>query len=150
MSKGLLFFSLLIPLFIISSDNSGAQDASSIHPYLKIVMNASTESELIDVYVVLKERLNYSDLHNQTQFYSRKERRAEVVRILKEFAAVSQSEIKTFLIGLESQNRVSNIQYNWAINVISFKAVKSAILEIASEFSNIESIHLTDNIHPKN
>lgn len=142
MNKKLLYLFLVLTLFLSFKFTVTAQDGvPKIHPYLQGVMNSSTENELIDIYIVMKERLNYSDLHSKTYTLNRKQKREEVVRILKEFAQVSQSEIKEHLKVLEMQNRVNNVHFNWAINVISLRSVKSAIHEIAQQFSSIETIH---------
>lgn len=139
-----VFLAIITVLIFISNGNINlfAQDgASKVHPYLKGVMNSSAENELIDIYIVMKERLNYSDLHGRTYNLNRKQKSEEVVRILKEFARESQSKVIDFLNFLEKDGRVMNIHLNWAINVISLRAAKSAIVEIAQRFSEIETIH---------
>ena len=142
MSRKLLFIFLFISISLITGNLSYSQETVPvIHPYLQNVMNSSAENEFIDVYIVLKDRLNYSDLQSQTYMLSRKERRSEVVRILKDYAENSQRDLKEFLKNQHLQQRVENPQFNWAINVVSFRAVKSAITEIADQFSNIQSIH---------
>lgn len=113
----------------------------NIHPYLLQVMNSSEEDELLDIYIVLKERLNYSDLHSRTYSLDRKQKRQEVVRILKEFARESQTPLINFLSQMEKDGNATNIHLNWAINVISLRATKSAIQVIAQRFAEIEMIH---------
>jgi subtilisin family serine protease len=139
----MLRFTILIAIFFIAYHNhTFSQEVTNIiHPYLQGVMSSSADNEFIDVYVVMKDRLNYSDLQSQTYMLPRKSKRDEVVRILKNYAAVSQKEIKTFIGFLEEEQKVNNVQYNWVINVVSLKALKSAIVDIADGVSNIQSIH---------
>lgn len=129
-------------LLLVLTNISFAQNADErIHPYLAGVMQSSTDNEFIDVYIVMKNRLTFADLQNRTYNMPRKERRGEVVRILKEYASVNLAEINNFLDVKVLENKIENVQVNWAINVISFKAVKSTIIEIAENFDNIQSIH---------
>lgn len=139
-----VLLAIIVVLIFISNGNINlfAQDGiPKVHPYLLGVMNSSAENELIDIYIVMKERLNYSDLHSRTYSLHRKQKREEVVRILKEFAGVRQAPVKNFLNLMEKDGRVNNIHFNWAINVISLRATKTAIAEIAQQFSEIETIH---------
>jgi subtilisin family serine protease len=142
MNKMLRFTILIAIFFIALHHHTFSQEVTNIiHPYLQGVMSSSADNEFIDVYVVMKDRLNYSDLQSQTYMLPRKSKRDEVVRILKNYAAVSQKEIKTFIGFLEEEQKVNNVQYNWVINVVSLKALKSAIVDIADGVSNIQSIH---------
>lgn len=142
MKSKLLFLFFLLTIFSMIRTDIFAQEAPAvIHPYLQNVMNSSADNEFIDAYIVLKDRMTYADLQSRTYNLSRKAKREEVVRILKEYADVSQREIRDHLKTLHVDKRVDNVQYNWLINVISLRAVKSAITELAGLFSNIESIH---------
>jgi subtilisin family serine protease len=139
MKNHILFLFIII---VLSLSGTNAQNYSEkIHPYLQGVIGSSAENDFIDVYIVMKDRLNFADLQSRTYYLPRRERREEVVRILKEFAATNMSGIKDFLNNLIMEQRVENVQENWAINVISFRAVKSAIIDIASNFESIQSIH---------
>lgn len=142
MKKMLLYVFLFILVLSGSTINSFAQDGTPvIHPYLLGVMNSSADNELIDIYIVMKERLNFSDLHSRTYLLGRKQKREEVVRILKDFANEKQLHVKDFLGTLEKDGLVYNVQYNWAINVISLRAVKSVVFDLADRFTEIQSIH---------
>lgn len=133
---------LFVFFFMVSNQLSYSQEnINKIHPYLQGIMNSNTENDLIDIYIVLKDRLNYSDLQSQTYLLPRKTKREEVVRLLKEFAVISQGEIRSFLEGQESLQNIVNVQYNWAINVVSLKTTKSVIMDLAQNVSSIESIH---------
>ena len=142
MKKMLRYTFLIVIFFIAYHKHTFSQEVTNIiHPYLQGVMSSSADNEFIDVYVVMKDRLNYSDLQSQTYMLPRKSKRDEVVRILKNYAAVSQKEIKTFIGFLEEEQKVNNVHYNWVINLVSLKALKSAIVDIADGVSNIQSIH---------
>jgi subtilisin family serine protease len=142
MMKGFLYIFLLTLSFVSISQNCYSQvSEQKIQPYLLNVMNTSSENELIDVYIVMQNRLSYSDLQSRTYNLPRKAKQEEVVRLLKEYSRVELGEAKLFLEELERGQKVSKIQYNWAINVISLRANKSAILQIAEQLGGIESIH---------
>jgi subtilisin family serine protease len=141
MKYQILFLLTFLLSFLFVQNNTAQNNSQRIDTYLQGVMSAAAENELIDIYIVMKDRLNFTDLQAVTYNLPRKERRAEVVRILKEYATENMRDVKAYLNNLVINNRAENIQENWAINVLSLKAVKSVIIEISENFENIQSIH---------
>ncbi|NIU17184.1 MAG: hypothetical protein GWN76_25065, partial [candidate division Zixibacteria bacterium] len=95
---------------------------------------------MINAYLVLEDRLSYEDLRTRTYDLTRKERQREVVRILKNHAARTQTNVRAFLESAQSQNMAENINIIWAINVIAFRATPSVIYDLAEGYGEIEKI----------
>jgi subtilisin family serine protease len=142
----LLICSVLLLLF---SQNLFAQeDESKIDPYLKnMLLDAKYENNTFNVYAVMKERLSLEYLESKTAGLAKKEKRSEVIRILKEFASGKQENYLSFLRSAESNGLVTDIAVNWAINVISFTAGAGVIYNSAENFNEIEKIYY-DPVYP--
>jgi hypothetical protein len=112
-----------------------------IHPYLQQVLNSKKNQEKIPVYIMLNERLSLEYLQSRTAGLSKKERRREVVRILKEHAARTQGGVLSYLENAGAQGLIERIENIWSINVIAFKARPAAVYALAQGYSEIEMIH---------
>ncbi|MCZ6775049.1 MAG: S8 family serine peptidase [Ignavibacteria bacterium] len=103
-------------------------------------MSSAAEDELINAYVVLKDRLSLEDLQNQSRGLRRKQRQKAVVRILKEQAAATQGQVLDYLQTAKAQGAVDRITSIWAINRVAFRGTRSVINKLAQDFVEIERI----------
>jgi serine protease AprX len=123
---------------------SGTAPADSgnakIHPYLQQVLNSAEDQEMIPVYIMLRERLSAETLQLFTDGLNKKERRREVVRILKEHAAMTQRGILSYLDNAKAQGLIERIENIWSINVIAFSGRPAVIYSLAQDYTEIEQI----------
>ena len=140
MIRSNLFVFLIIILAICTIGSKSQTLQSKIHPYLQTVLMDASNNELIDVYATLKEQYSFDELRQQTSFLPKKEKRKEVVRILREFANEKQQAIRSYLENAKEQNLVSKIDILWAANTVVFTAVPSVIYDMANTFNEIAEI----------
>jgi len=140
MYRAVFLFILLAGMLLSSQAVFADNPDSRIHPYLQELMKSSGDEDLIPVYIMLKDRLSLDYLRGTTQGLRREDRRQEVVRILKEHAAYSQSRVLSYLEDKKSQELIGHVENIWSINVIAFKAKSSVIEELARDFQEIEEI----------
>ncbi|NIR68328.1 MAG: hypothetical protein GWN00_40315, partial [Aliifodinibius sp.] len=76
------FCSRAISVFMLILILAGAafadQSYSKIDAYLQGVLNSTEDGEFINAYLVMKDRLSYEDLKNQTRGLAKEDRRKEV------------------------------------------------------------------------
>jgi len=145
MRSGLLFRIAFLCIFltgiVLSSQHVFADNPNSrIHPYLQQLLNSANSDEMIPVYVMLGDRLSLEYLQSRTQGLNKKERRREVVRILKEHAASTQRDVLAYLESAKAQGLIDRVENIWSINVIAFKAKPAAIYPLAQDYAEIEQI----------
>jgi len=145
MKKSVIIWSVwLLTIFIITVFNLSALQAdtgeSRIDPYLQNVLISADESELVSVYIMLEERLSLEYLQSQTVGMNKKERRKEVVRILKDHASRTQGQVLRYLEDARSRGSIDRIENIWSINVIAFSAKPSVVYDLARDYSEIELI----------
>lgn len=132
---------VVLLLSVIISSTIYSQDAvSKIHHNLKLVLMNTPANELVDVYAVLSEQYPTDQLRQQTFYLSRKERQAEVVRLLKDFARPRQQNVINYLKQAENENRAYNIRSLWALNTVVFSATPDVIYNLAENFEEISEI----------
>lgn len=132
----ILFFfqAIIIPQEVQTPD-------SKIDAYLYSYLQSVSENQFVPVYAVHKDKLTYLDLATRTGFMPKQQKRAEVVRLLKEFSARSMASILIELKNLESEGKVKDIEIIWAINVVVFKALPQVINQLSEQNNKIEKIH---------
>ena len=140
MKKFLTILFLFSIIFILPVDSNAQVANSKIHPYLQVVLLDAASNEMVDVYATLNEQYSFDDLRQQTSFLPKKERRKEVVRILREFANEKQQAVRSYLENAKQQNLVSKIDILWAANTIVFSAVPQVIYNMAETFNEIAEI----------
>ncbi|KAA3595758.1 MAG: T9SS C-terminal target domain-containing protein [Calditrichaeota bacterium] len=94
-------------------------------------------NELVNAYVVLDDRITYTDLMEMLereglQNLNKFEKRPFIKRTLKEFAKNEQREILSFLERNKELGSVSKLVSLWTNNVVAFSATKDVILELAN------------------
>ena len=124
MKKALSF--VLIALFCICGY------AQTIDPVLLHEMKQRTDDEKIEVIVIMKSQYDRQQLgrraaHNVT----RAERREFVVNELKQFAEVSQYDLRHTLAEMEKQDMTTAPKIIWMANAMCFSATKQAINDLA-------------------
>jgi subtilisin family serine protease len=131
----------LLSVVLVLTDESNAQSGNPvIDPYLQVVLLDAGSTDMIDVYATLKEQYSFDELRMQTSFLPKKERRQEVVRILRSFASEKQQAVRGFLENAKQQNLVSKIDILWAANTIVFSAVPEVIYYLAENYDEIAEI----------
>ncbi len=121
--------------------SSGAQTLQpKIDPHLQTVLNAAQDEELIPVYIMLGERLSLEHLQSMTRGLNKQDRRKEAVRILKEYAATSQKNVRIYLEQSRTHGLVKDVKIIWAINVIAFKGYPGVIYNLAENYREIEKL----------
>ncbi len=121
------FTLLLLSLFFVSG-----YAQTVIDPLLREEMTRRNENEPIEVIVIMKSQYDREQLNRQAEYFvSRAERREFVVNELKEFAEVSQYDLKHTLSEMERSGMVSAPITLWISNALYFNATKSAIQDLA-------------------
>ena len=129
------FTLLLLSLFFVSG-----YAQTVIDPLLREEMTRCNENEPIEVIVIMKSQYDREQLNRQAEhFVSRAERREFVVNALKEFAEVSQYDLKHTLFEMERNGMASAPITLWISNALYLNATKSAIYDLAQR-NDIEII----------
>ena len=106
--------------------------AQVIDPLLQEEMNRRTDSEMIEITVLMKSRCDRNMLNQRASALpTRAERRAFVVDELKHFTEVSQRDLKLSLAEMEQQGEVTAPRTLWMSNSLYFSATKETILALA-------------------
>ncbi len=106
--------------------------AQVIDPLLQEEMNRRTDSEMIEITVLMKSRCDRNMLNQRASALpTRAERRTFVVDELKRFTEASQSDLKLSLAEMEQQGEVTAPRSLWMSNSLYFSATKEAILALA-------------------
>lgn len=103
-------------------------------------MEQRRDDEKICVFVIMRQQYDQTLLNNRADhFATRAERRNFVVSELKQYAEVTQSDLRHTLIEMERNDMVSEPKVLWIANALYFEASKQAIYDLASR-TDIEVI----------
>ena len=106
--------------------------AQVIDPLLQEEMNRRTDSEMIEITVLMKSRCDRNMLSQRASALpSRAERRAFVVDELKRFTEASQRDLKLALAEMQQKGEVTAPRTLWMSNSLYFSATKETILALA-------------------
>ena len=98
---------LVLPVFLINVQ--AADWETRIDPFLRQMLENSPENEMIPVYIMINDRLSLESLQSQTRGMDKKERRATVVRMLKEHAARTQRNVAPALESARSRGDIGHV-----------------------------------------
>lgn len=70
-------FILFLLCFFLQNCSVAQENIPKIHPDLQIVLVNALDEELIDVYIMLKDRYSLGTLKQQTRFLSKKEKKLQ-------------------------------------------------------------------------
>ena len=129
--------------------------AQVIDPLLQEEMNRRTDSEMIEITVLMKSRCDRNMLNQRASALpTRAERRAFVVDELKRFTEASQRDLKLALAEMEQKGEVTAPRTLWMSNSLYFSATKETVLalskrdDIAHIGYNIERKWIEDDEKP--
>lgn len=129
--------------------------AQVIDPLLQEEMNRRTDSEMIEISVLMKSRCDRNTLSQRASALpTRAERRAFVVDELKRFTEASQRDLKLALTEMEQKGEVTAPRTLWMSNSLYFSATKETILalskrdDVAHIGYNIERKWIEDDEKP--
>ena len=106
--------------------------AQVIDPLLQEEMNRRTDSEMIEITVLMKSRCDRNMLNQRASALpTRAERRAFVVDELKHFTEASQRDLKLALAEMEQKGEVTAPRTLWMSNSLYFSATKETVLALA-------------------
>ena len=106
--------------------------AQTLDPALLREMGQRGEDEKINVVVIMKSQYDREQLNRRADcFVSRAERREFVVNELKQFAEVSQYELRSTLSEMERHDMTTTPKIIWMANALYFSASKQAINDLA-------------------
>ena len=106
--------------------------AQVIDPLLQEEMNRRTDSEMIEITVLMKSRCDRNMLNQRASAMpTRAERRAFVVDELKRFTEASQRDLKLALAEMEQKGEATAPRTLWMSNSLYFSATKETILALA-------------------
>ncbi len=106
---------------------------------LKQKMFDISDTELIPVIVILKDKYPTYELRRTYSSMLKEERRNLVIEELKTFSLQSQGDLRSFLEKRASEGQVVVDHYFWITNVVSCKATPDIINQMAKR-DDIESI----------
>lgn len=129
--------------------------AQVIDPLLQEEMNRRSDSEMIEITVLMKSRCDRIMLSQRASALpTRAERRAFVVDELKRFTEASQRDLKLALAEMEQKGEVTAPRTLWMSNSLYFSATKETVLalskrdDIAHIGYNIERKWIEDDEKP--
>ena len=106
--------------------------AQTIAPALLKEMGQHRDDEKIRVFVIMKQQYDQTMLNSRAEhFATRAERRDFVVNELKQFADVTQSDLRHTLYEMERNAMVSEPKVLWIANALCFEATQQAIYDLA-------------------
>jgi subtilisin family serine protease len=106
--------------------------AQTIAPTLLKEMGQRRDDEKIRVFVIMRQQYDQTLLNDRAKnFATRSERRDFVVNELKQFAEVTQSDLRHTLYEMERNAMVSEPKVLWIANAICFEATQQAIYDLA-------------------
>ena len=106
--------------------------AQVIDPLLQEEMNRRTDSEMIEITVLMKSRCDRNTLSQRASALpTRAERRAFVVDELKRFTEASQRDLKLALAEMQQKGEVTAPRTLWMSNSLYFSAKKETVLALA-------------------
>ena len=106
--------------------------AQTIDPTLEKEMGQKKDDEKIDVFVIMRQQYDSEQLNRRANYYTtRAARREFVVNELKQFAEVSQYDIRQSLAEMERNGMVTEPKVLWMANALYFSATKQAIYDLA-------------------
>ncbi len=95
---------------------------------------------MIPIYIIFKEHLTLKDFDDISYDTPKDERRKIVVDRLQKYSSTSQAEVRRFLNSKISSGNADLYKVLWMANILTLKADKSVIAELANFKNNIESI----------
>jgi len=140
MKKTITSLWLLVIVLVIPTQAGAQTSGSVINPYLQVVLLETPGNEFINAYATLKEQYPMDYLKQETFHLSKKEKRSEVVRVLRSFADEKQQAVRQYLEQAKVENLVSHIDILWAANTVVFSAVPQVIYHLAENFPEIAEI----------
>ena len=106
--------------------------AQVIDPALLQEMGQKKDDEKIEVFVIMKQQYDREQLSRRADnCKTRAARREFVVNELKQYAEVSQYDIKQSLAEMEKSDMVTTPRILWIANALYFSAAKQAIYDLA-------------------
>ena len=106
--------------------------AQVIDPLLQEEMNRCTDSEMIEITVLMKSRCDRNTLSQRASALpTRAERMAFVVDELKRFTEASQRDLKLALAEMQQKGEVTAPRTLWMSNSLYFSATKETVLALA-------------------
>lgn len=114
---------------------------SKLDAYLQEYLENANQTQFVPVYAVMKERMTFFELASRTGYLPKQQRRAEVVRLLKQFNERTMGAVLTELKQFEDERSVKDIEIIWAINVVVFKALPSVIAQLSEQNNQIQKFH---------
>jgi subtilisin family serine protease len=132
-------YCILFFILVVSSISKAQFATSKIHPELKTVLQNSSSDQMIDVYVMLKDRYSFQDITQKIFHLSKKGKQKEIVKTLRSFAKEKQKNILIYLENSKQLGKVSRIDILWATNTIVLSATED-IINSLSNFNEISQI----------
>ena len=122
---------LLFLLLLAACSMMGFAQAT-IDPLLREEMNRRNDAEQIKVIVIMKSQYDRTQLNRRADYFvTRAERREFVVNELKNFADISQYDLRRSLVEMERNGMVAEPTVLWMANAMYFDATKAAIQDLA-------------------
>lgn len=140
-----LAYALLLP-GLLSLCPAAAQAPGKLHPYLAARIDAATADEKLPVYFVIGDRLGYDHWFPRVFGMPLAERRAVVVRELREHAHRTQRDLLEYLAAEVEAGNAGGVRGNWLGNFVRAEATPLAILT-AADHESVEAVWF-DHVPP--
>ena len=143
--KGIILIIFAALLHLPLSANSTPR----IDPYLQEKMNSSQDYEQIPIYISFNEHMRLQDFADLPYNMPKAERRKVVIQRLMTFAEQRQRDVREYLDGKFASRNVGYYEVLWINNSIRLSADEQTIMDLASDFDNVEMLHY-DYPYPTN
>lgn len=129
--KTLIVFFLAITIVTGNNLQAFSLENGKITNHLQEQMEQLPANSLIQINITLNERFDSQSLLATANTMSKAERREYVIKVLKDFTALSQKGILADLKQFQRTAEVKDITAFWIANVINCKATPAAIKQLA-------------------
>jgi subtilisin family serine protease len=137
--RELLTFILLsmLSILILATATPAAEIAAELDSLLKI----SPKDALLPVIIILGEQLNFVDVYSSLASRPRKERRIDVIFMLRSLAEKSQRPLLKDLMKLEKNGSAADVRSLWITNAIAVSIIPSKLRSLLNSHAEIAGVH---------
>jgi uncharacterized repeat protein (TIGR01451 family) len=122
---------LLVAALVPAGTSASLSPPAKIELSLRQRMEAASPGEYLSALVVLRERVDLTEMEPQLVTLGRRARHERVVRTLQETAVRTQGPLLAYLETQALHGRVAQIEPFWIANVVAVEATPAVLAEVA-------------------
>ncbi len=122
-----------VPLSLLSFFLAGVLQAAILSPELAQIAASSAPTEFIPVNLILRDQISFQDLYPRVRHLPKVERRARVIRELRELANLTQRKLRADLDVLVLAGKARSVRHLWIRNAIALEIQAIELERLAGE-----------------